>query len=281
MDADHQRHESRQRWERVAGGWADYAEENARDLLPVAHRIVEAVNPQPGHTVLDLAAGLGDTGFLAAELIRPGGRLISTDGAEAMVAAARERGERLGIDNAEYRTMELEWIDLPAASVDAIVSRFGYMLALDPEAALRDARRVLRPGGRIALAVWGAPDDNPWMTSIGKTLVAGGHAEPPAPGTPGPFRLGDTGRLQDLLSSAGFDDIEVETVDVSFIARSPDAYWDRQVALSSMLSETLRKLTPAEHVAVRDAVDEALAQYMTQDGGLALPGRALVASASS
>src|SRR5688500_18234249 len=108
--------------------------------------MVDAIRPQTGHMVLELAAGPGDSGFLAAELIAPGGKLICTDGAEGMIAAARERAERLGIANAEFRTMELEWIDLPAASVDGILCRFGYMLAIDPEAALRDARRVLKPG---------------------------------------------------------------------------------------------------------------------------------------
>jgi ubiquinone/menaquinone biosynthesis C-methylase UbiE len=280
-DLDDQRRESRARWETAAPNWAAQADLIARAHRPVAHRMVEAIRPQPGHVVLELAAGLGDTGLLAAELIAPGGKLICTDGAEAMVEAARERAERVGIENAEFRTMELEWIDLPAASVDAILCRFGYMLAVDPEAGLRDARRVLRPEGRIALAVWGSPDDNPWMTAIGKAMTAAGHVEPPAPGTPGPFVLSAAGLLEQLLDAAGFFDIAVEPVDIVQEASSGDEYWERMVPLAPALSENLRKLSPAEHTAVRDAVDDAWAPYRADDGSLALPGRALVASASS
>src|SRR3954462_3048284 len=148
MDPETFRVQSRESWESAAPGWAARADAFEHDTLPVSRWLVDHLNLQPGHTVLELAAGTGDTGFLAAELVKPGGRLISTDGAEAMVEAARERGGRRGMDSVESRTMEAEWIDQPAASVDAVLSRWGYMLLADPEAALRETRRGLRPGGR-------------------------------------------------------------------------------------------------------------------------------------
>src|SRR4029077_3266224 len=108
----------------------------------------------PGQRVLELAAGPGDTGFLAAELVRPGGMLISSDASQAMIGVARGRARDLGVSNVEFKRMELEWIDLDTASVDAALCRFGLMLAADPGAALQEIRRVLRPGGAVALAVW-------------------------------------------------------------------------------------------------------------------------------
>src|SRR3954449_11104047 len=190
MDPEAFRVESRESWELAAPGWAARADAFEHDTLPVSRWLVEHLNLQPGHTVLELAAGTGDTGFLAAELVKPGGRLISTDGAEAMVQAARERGERRGVGNVEYRTMEAEWIDQAAASVDAVLGRWGYMLLADPEAALRETRRVLKPGGRLALAAWDGPEHNPWIALTGRGMAERGLGEPEPPDMPGPLAFG-------------------------------------------------------------------------------------------
>ena len=130
--------------------------------------------------MLELAAGPGDTGLLAAELIAPGGTLISTDAVEAMVDLARARAAELGIDNAQFQTMDAEWIDLPTASLDAVIARWGYMLLADPATALGETRRVLRPGGRVALAAWTDPSENPWASVPQQELIK--LAEPAAAG---------------------------------------------------------------------------------------------------
>src|SRR3954447_1154183 len=187
MDPETFRLQSRESWESAAPGWAARADAFEHDTLPVSRSLVDHLSPQPGHTVLELAAGTGDTGFLAAELVKPGGRLISTDGAEAMVEAARRRAVELGIDNVEHKAMEAEWIDLPAASVDGVLCRWGYMLLADPEAALRETRRVLRPGGGVALAAWDAPGRNPWITHPGAELLAQCLTSPPDPDVPSMF----------------------------------------------------------------------------------------------
>jgi ubiquinone/menaquinone biosynthesis C-methylase UbiE len=139
------------RWDTMAAGWKATRANFQGAMEPVSQWLVEAIHPQPGHTVLELAAGLGDTGLLAAQLVAPGGSVLITDGSDNMVAAAREHAEEVGATNVELRSMQAEWIDLPTASVDGVICRFGYMLLLDPEAALRETRRVLKPGGRVAL----------------------------------------------------------------------------------------------------------------------------------
>src|SRR6202035_3028763 len=140
---------------------------------------------EPGQRVLELAAGPGDTGFLAAKRISPGGTLISSDASEAMLDIARERARELGVDNVEFVQLQLEWIDLETASVDAALCRWGLMLLVDPAAAAQEIRRVLRPGGRFATAVWGAPEDNPWATTPTRALIELGHAQPPDRDAPG------------------------------------------------------------------------------------------------
>jgi ubiquinone/menaquinone biosynthesis C-methylase UbiE len=276
-----ERQEMLDRWHRVAPGWKATRATFQRAMLPVSQWMVEAIRPQPGHRVLELTAGLGDTGLLAAELVQPGGTVIISDGAEGMVDAAREHAEEVGASNVEVRLMQAEWIDLPAASVDGVLSRFGYMLLLDPEAALRETRRVLKPGGRVALAVWDAFEHNPWVAVMRRTLEEQGLAEAPPPGAPGQFALSSAGAVQEMLDATGFDDVEVSAIDLSFEAASLDDWWDFSVQTSPGLAGAVRGLAPAEHYKLRDAMDAGYAEYVRDDGSLLLPARALVAAATA
>jgi SAM-dependent methyltransferase len=280
-DPDTFRAASRGRWEEAAGGWAAARAAFQADTAPVSHWLVDAITPQPGHTVLELAAGPGDTGLLAAELLRPGGKLISTDGAIAMVEVARARAAELGLEDVvETKPMEVEWIDLPTATIDAVLCRWGYMLVPDPETALRETRRVLKPGGRVAFAVWAAAEHNPWMT--GRRLVELGFTEPPPPGTPGPFSLADPDLVLELLYGAGWtDDIVIEPLDFTFHAPSTDAWWALQLDCSISLKELVAGLSPADHYKLRDAVDADLAAFADAEGRLRIPARTLVASATA
>lgn len=275
------REQSLDRWERAARGWGEQRAAFQAAAQPVSAWLVDALAPQPGHRVLELAAGPGDTGLLIAELIAPGGTLISTDGAQAMVDLARARATELGIDNAEFRTMNAEWIDMPAASVDAIVTRWGYMLLADPAAALSEARRVLRPGGRVALSAWTGPRENPWASVPQEQLAATGAVEPANPDEPNMFAFRDPATINGLLEQAGFTEIVIDQVDIVWRFADLDTWWDTQLDISTGLAKGVVALTPAQRDDLRDAIDERLAQYVAEDGSVALPGRTHVAAASA
>jgi SAM-dependent methyltransferase len=269
------------RWARAARGWGMHREQLQDAARPVSAWLVDAIDPQPGHRVLELAAGAGDTGLLAAELILPGGTLLSTDLVEEMVDLARARAQELGISNVEFRTIDAEWIDLPTASLDGVLARWGYMLLADPEAALRETRRVLRPGGRVALSAWSGPADNLWASVPRSELRARGGLEAEDLDAPGMFTLRDPDRIGSLLEDTGFTDITIEQVDIVYRYGDLDEWWDAQLDISPAISTGVRALSPAQRDDLRDAIDARLAAYVAPDGSVALPGRTHVASASA
>jgi SAM-dependent methyltransferase len=270
------------RWQRSAPGWAARREWIRTFGMPVSRAMIDALAPRPGERVLELAAGVGDTGFLAAELIRPGGTLVSSDATEGMLEQARARALELGAENVEFARLELEWIDLPTASVDAVLCRWGFMFALDPGAALSETRRVLRPGGRIALAVWDEPEHNPWSTISTSALVNLGYAEAPDPSAPGMFTLAAPGRVMTLLLDAGFTEASVHGLDFEAIYETVDAYLEIQRDLSRHFGDVTAGLSSAELGALRAEIEQRAAPFTAEIGGpLRMPARSLVASASA
>lgn len=237
----------------------------------MGERLVDALAPRAGETILELAAGPGDTGFLAAERLGPGGRLISTDLVPELVEAARARAVELGLDNAEFRVADAQSLDLPAESVDGVLCRWGYMLLPDPAAGLAETFRVLRPAGRLAFAVWAEADRNPWGAVAGRALIGLGLMEPPGPDTPGPFRLGDPERLRALVVGAGFEEPRLEEVALTWRYPSVEDWWRVSSDLSTTLSSALGRLTAAETARLRGTVEELLAPYDGPDG-LTIPG---------
>lgn len=268
-------------WERAAAGWGRRAEAIRDFGMPVSVWMIEHLELQPGQRLLDLAAGPGDTGFLAAELVAPGGRLVSSDAAEAMLEVARERARKLGVQNVEFTRLELEWLDLPTASVDAALCRWGFMLSSDPAAALRETRRVLRPGGRLTLAVWDEPAFNPWATIPGKALITLGHSSPPEPGAPGMFALAPAERLREFLEEAGFVEVLVDAVALKRDEKSIDAYIEETRDLSRIFGEAFEQISDPERERLRGEIASLAAPFLADDGSVHFPARSLVALANA
>ncbi|HWE32992.1 MAG TPA: methyltransferase domain-containing protein [Solirubrobacteraceae bacterium] len=276
-DPETYRADSAEAWERAATGWGKRADRVREFGMPVSAWMIEHANLQPGQRVLELAAGPGDTGFLASELVKPGGTLVTSDVAEAMLDVARERAKAQGIDNVEFRQLQLEWIDLETATVDAALCRWGIMLVADPGAAAREIRRVLRPGGTVALAVWDEAAKNPWATIPGRALLELGHSEPPDPDAPGMFTLAPPGRLAELLESAGFIDPTVDSVEVERNYDTLESYLSETLDLSGIFARAIEALTDEQRELVRRQVAALAEPYTRADGSVRLTGRSLVA----
>jgi SAM-dependent methyltransferase len=271
----------RERWKAAGEGWRRRADTVRAMGMPVSAWMIDQLQLQPGHEVLELAAGPGDTGFMAAELVRPGGRLICSDAVEPMLAIARERAEQQDIENVEFKLLELEWIDLETASVDALLCRWGIMFVSDQGAAAREMRRVLRPGGRVALAVWDAPERNPWATIPRRALLELGHAQAPEPGAPDMFALAEPGRLHELLQDGGFTDVHTDSIEISSERSSVEQWLEETTDLSRPFAEVRERLDRAQWNSVLERVRALAEPFTGPDGTLRLPGSALVGGASA
>ena len=262
----------RQDWERQAPAWFDDREAILASSRPIHEWMVDHLDLKPGQRILELAAGPGDTGFLAARQLG-NGRLVSTDLAPSMVDAARKRGAELGITNADYRVLDAQAMDLPDASVDGILCRWGFMLMPDPAAALRECRRVLVPGGRLSFAVFMGPNHNPWAAMPARMLIDAGHMPQPTNEVwqPGILALGHRDRLQALLDGAGFSSTHVEPVDFTWTFANADGYWTFLLNVTA-LGPRIASLPDGERTKLRAAVDERLMQYTTATG-VALPAK--------
>ena len=155
------------------------------------------------------------------------------------------------------------------------------MLLADPATALGEARRVLRPGGRIALAAWTEPKDNPWASVAQQELAATGALPPADPREPYMFAFSDPAKIRELLEDAGFADVVVDQLDLVWRYEDLDSWWDVQIDISPGLMKGVAALTPAQRDDLRDAIDARLAPYVAPDGLVQLPGRTHVAAASA
>jgi SAM-dependent methyltransferase len=271
VDPDTYREQSREIWALMAEGWEARREWLMGITGLVNDWLVERADPRPGQTFLEIAAGTGDLGFLIADRVGDGGRLISTDFSAEMLDVARRQGEARGVRNVEYRVMDAERMDLEDDSVDGAVCRWGYMLMADPAAALRETRRVLREGAPLAFAVFQTPDRNPWAAVPAMTLVQRGQIPPPEPNAPGIFAMGEADRVRELVIGAGFADPEIDEITFAYHYPDADDAWDAVVRLAGPLAQAINALPDDERDATRVATIEAIEPYRNEDGSYTSP----------
>jgi len=278
-EADAQREAALDAWNTAAAGWGRQRDDFARQGAPVTNWMLDAAELAAGQRVLDLAGGPGELGLAAAPRVLPGGTVVCSDQSEKMVELARAQGEALGLTNVEYRVIDAEWIDMELASVDVVLCRWGYMLMVDPAAAMRETRRVLRSEGRLVLAVWDDREANPWSLIPNAVLVEHGHAQPPAPGAPGPFVLGDRALVQEMLEEAGFTEVEIDAVELARDAPDFDSWWAIHLDLSASTLAAFQAADESQTEAIEADLRERLVPYTAPDGSISVPGRTFVARA--
>ncbi len=265
-------------WASVAESWekhADYAD--ARGAA-ITERMLELTRPRPGERVLELACGPGSVGVAAAPRVAPDGEVVLSDAVLEMTAIAAARADALGLENVSTRVLDLEAIEEPDSAYDVVLCREGLMLVPDPARATREIRRVLGRGGRVAVAVWGPRERNPWLGIVFDTVSAQLGVPTPPPGIPHPFSLDDADALMGLLVAAGLSEVSVEEVPTPYRAASVEEWWERSCALAGPLAQKLAALPEPAAQALRARAAEAVRAYETPTG-LDIPGVSLVAAA--
>jgi SAM-dependent methyltransferase len=201
-------------WASVVEGWRVHDARLRSCSRIVTERMLTVACVGPGDRVLDIATGTGEPAIPAAEQVGPSGIVLGTDFVEGMLAVARDKAAERGLTNVEFRRVDGEELDVPAGSYDAVLVRWGLMYMPDPLACLRNARRALRAGGRIAVACWSEPARNPWAILPLRVLARHTTVPTPPPGGPGHFTFADPSKLRATLDAAGFCDLALDEVAV-------------------------------------------------------------------
>jgi ubiquinone/menaquinone biosynthesis C-methylase UbiE len=278
LDLDDRRRHVHRMWANVAPAWADYADDVDRRAAGLTQQLLTSADVGPGQTVLELASGPGGAGLAAAIAVGDRGHVVISDVVPEMVAAAAARARDRGLGNVSTAVLDLESIDRPAGAFDAVICQEGLMFAVEPDRALGEIRRVLRPGGRLAVSVWGPRTANPWLGIVADAVSDILGSEVPPPGMPGPFALADEDHLVALVHDAGFDAITTERVDVPLRSPSFESWWGRTTAVAGPLAGAIAMLDDGARATLLHRLRVEVASYASE-AGIHLPGLAILLSA--
>ncbi|AKU13766.1 methyltransferase [Azoarcus sp. CIB] len=277
-DFDARRFKAQERagFNRIAARYADGAHLRA-DL---AQALLDAADLAPGQRVLDLASGPGLLARDAAARIAPGGWVLASDIADGMLAEGARRTATEGkADALGFAAADAERLCLPDASFDRVLAGLALFMFPHPQQALAEMRRVLRPGGRVALSVWGPRESVPLIARAQDCIAR--QLPPPKVARPSVFRFGDDAALTTALTEAGFADVRIAPC--PFRCHFPDAesYWQAFLDLAGGAAEALSRLPEATQAALRAAVEADLESHRSKDGDYTVEALALVATARS
>lgn len=271
-------------WEPVAAAWERHRTRAFEFSRRSSEWLLAEARIGKEDTVLELACGPGETGLLAAELVGPAGRVISTDLSPTMVEAARRGARARGLRNVETMVMDAQSLDLDDDVADAVICRLGMMFVPDPSEAFAEVRRVLRPGGRFAYTTLGSLDRNLYAGLLIQALREHGYqpvgTDPFAPG--GALSLSSPERNVELLTAADFRDARSDLLDEAARFSDVDDYWEVRTALAGtdQVRAFVEELGPEQVRAVRSTLAELLEPFEV-DGGIELPMGAVVSAATA
>jgi ubiquinone/menaquinone biosynthesis C-methylase UbiE len=266
------------RWSGVAPFWEKHREVIRQMFRPVTHALAEDAQIGSRHTVLDIATGPGEPALTVAALVGPEGKVFGVDPIPEMVAASRRAAHHLGFRNTQFDVAFADHLPFPDDTFDAVVSRFGVMFFPSPLDAVREMLRVLKPGRKLALAVWHFAEGNPFFYTVQRVIDQYFDSPPPEPDAPDAFRFAAAGKLRDVLGEAGVVAPCERLLQFSIEASvTIEDYWTVRSEMSEKLREKVAMLSSEQLNEVKRQSFEALREYST-DRGISFPAQVLIVS---
>ncbi len=268
------REQQKETWNKFSRGWKKWDDITMDWLKPMGDEIIRLLHAENDDIVLDVAAGTGEPGLTIASMMN-GGKVIITDLAEDMLAIARENASQKGIKNIETRACDVCELPFADNTFDAISCRFGFMFFPDMLLAAKEMFRVLKPGGRIATAVWNVPEKNFWVTVTMGAINRNLELPAPPQGAPGIFRCAKDSFISDLFLQAGFKNISQNEIAGKLNCKTADVYWNMITEVAAPVVAGLSKADDAMKEKIKGEVYQALNQKYS-DGNILIDSSALV-----
>jgi ubiquinone/menaquinone biosynthesis C-methylase UbiE len=268
IDSEQYKEGQRQGWDSVADGWQKWWKTTETACEKVSRRLIELAEIKRGSTVLDIATGIGEPAITAANQVGNRGHVLATDISSQMLSIAKQRAISLGLQQViEFKEGDAETIDLSASTFDAALCRFGLMFLPDLRTGLSNIYRSLVDGGCLAAAVWASPDKVPFIALALNTVLKEINSPPPPAGIPGPFSLSDENILKDSFIKAGFKDVTIERMHVSFDFDSAEVYASYVYETVGPLQAMLANRTSEKRKEILKAVTQSARKYADDNTG--------------
>jgi ubiquinone/menaquinone biosynthesis C-methylase UbiE len=266
------------RWSGSAPFWEKHREIIRQMFAPITQALVEDGQISSQHAVLDVATGPGEPALSVAALVGSEGRVFGVDPIPEMVAAARRAADRLRLNNTQFHVAFADHLPFPADTFDAVISRFGVMFFPSPIDAVREMLRVLKPGRKLALAVWHFAERNPFHYSLSRVIERYVDSPPLAPDALDAFRFASPGKLWKVLNEAGaiapFERLLQFTIQAPISVKD---FWALRREMSDNLREKIAMLSEEQMADVNRQALESLREYSTESG-TSFPAEVLIVS---
>ena len=270
----------RQDWIDGVAAWRKWYPEMVTQSRSATAAIVEASGAGPGMHILDLASGTGEPALSLAEAVGSSGQLVATDLVPGMLEVIKDHVDRLQITNLTCEQADPEHLQFADESFDVVTCRFGVMFFPDAGRAMREIRRVLKPGGRTALIVFGPAEMNPYFETTSGLASRRAKLPPPEPGAPTPFRFAREGSLGEELSAAGFANVAEDHRTIPWVFEgSSERCWEFISELTAPAFKSIFAAIPAqEYDDVVEDIVAAIDSYRVGDN-IDFTARIIVATA--